>query len=105
MTRPNRPPPERTATVRTRIREALADGHSVTLKELSGLVGVSERDLPGHLEHLAKSVEADGRTLVLEPARCIACGFTFEGRQRFTRPGKCPDCRGSRISPPRVHLD
>lgn len=104
MARGSRTPPERTETARERIREALADGQSVTLRELSVLVGISERDLPQHLEHLARSLKAEGHQLVIEPAECLSCGFVFEDRQRFTRPSRCPKCRQSRIAPPRVYV-
>ena len=97
-------PKARSATARARILEALEVGVPVTLKELSGEVGLSERDLPAHLQHLQRSLKHQGKKLFIEPASCLDCGFVFRDRDRFTRPGKCPECRGTHLEAPRVGL-
>lgn len=94
-----RPPPERTRTDRDALREALAEGAPLTVRELSQLAGLSEDQVVSHLEHLVKSVKAEGGKLLIEPAECLACGYVFEGRTRFKKPGRCPECKESRISP------
>lgn len=99
-----RSPGHRTRSVRDALRDALQVDEALTLHELSGLVRVAERELPRHLEHLAKSLKRDALSLEVFPARCLACGFRFEKRARFTRPGKCPTCRGRRISQPRFRV-
>ncbi|MCB9745770.1 MAG: transcriptional regulator [Alphaproteobacteria bacterium] len=99
-----RSPGPRGQSVREALREALAVEEALTLSELSAKVRVSERDLPGHLEHLQKSLQREGAALEVFPARCLSCGFLFEGRGRMTRPGKCPECRGRRISQPRFRV-
>ena len=48
---PDRGPPERTRTVREALREELLRG-AATARDLSERVGVREKDVPGHLEHL-----------------------------------------------------
>lgn len=101
---PDRPPPERTRTDRDALREALALGQPLTVRELSQLAGLSEDAVYKHLEHLVKSVKAEGGTIEIEPAECLGCGFVFTDRRRFTRPGKCPECRASRIAPPSFRL-
>jgi transcriptional regulator len=95
----NKPPLERHETVRQSIAAALRD-HTLTARELSALVGVEEKEIAGHLEHLARSLPASGVELVIEPARCAACGFEFQGRRRATRPSRCPECKRERIRPP-----
>ena len=95
--------PARAETIRSALRDALRAGQH-TLRELSQLSGVSERDLPEHLEHLARSLSHDAERLVIEAARCLACGFTFEQRTRFKRPGRCPACKATRISQPRFTI-
>ncbi len=97
-------PSERSTTARERILAILECGRSLTLKELSGEVSLSERDLPAHLEHLQRSLRREGRRLLLEPATCKRCGFVFRKRTRFTRPSRCPSCRGTHLDPPRVGL-
>nr|QLH55479.1 hypothetical protein [Myxococcus fulvus]QLH55527.1 hypothetical protein [Myxococcus sp.] len=95
-------PPARGSTVRGALEAALASAPEggLTAKDLSGLVGISEKDVAGHLEHLEKSLKAQGSRLEVLPANCLACGFIFKERRRFTRPGACPECRATRIDPP-----
>lgn len=99
-----RSPGPRGQSVRAALRAALQVEEARTLHELSAEVRVSERELPDHLTHLAKSLKRDGLRLEVFSARCLGCGFLFDKRERFTRPGKCPVCRGRRISQPRVRI-
>lgn len=62
---------------------------------LSGEIGLSEKQLQGHLENLHKQVE-----LSITPARCAKCGFEFKDRRRTRKPGKCPRCRSTFIEEP-----
>ena len=97
-------PPPRASTVREELRETLLDAPA-TAHELSARVGVRERDVAEHLAHLARSLEARGEHLSVEPATCLGCGYVFRKRERLTRPSACPRCRGTRIDPPvfRIH--
>lgn len=81
---------QRTETVREPVQTTLRAG-AATAHALSALVG--ERDIPGHLAHLARSLGHRGERLIVLPATCIACGFAFENRERLTRPGACPKCQ------------
>jgi predicted Zn-ribbon and HTH transcriptional regulator len=45
---------------------------------------------------MMRSARAAGRQVVVEPARCKACGFTF-GEDRLSKPSRCPRCKGSRL--------
>ena len=92
-------PAEREETLRQRIRALLA-GPPLTLKEISGEVRISEKDVVGHLEHLERSLHHQGCTLVVEPAECGRCGFVFAKRERLKKPGRCPVCRGEVIHEP-----
>jgi predicted Zn-ribbon and HTH transcriptional regulator len=94
----------RTATVRAALREVLAEGPA-TAKDLSRRVGVSEHDVPHHLEHLARSLRARGERLAIEPPECLDCGFDFPHRERATRPGRCPRCHGRRITLPLFRVE
>src|SRR5262245_38046500 len=71
-----RSPREAASTVRQRLAEALRDGPA-TAKDLSRLVGISEHEVAGHLEHLARSLRARGEKLAMTPPECLACGFAF----------------------------
>jgi predicted Zn-ribbon and HTH transcriptional regulator len=95
----DRGPAERGETVRETLRKALREGPA-TAHELSGIAGIREKDVAAHLDHLARTLAHAGERLAVEPASCIACGYRFSDRRRFTRPGACPSCRSTRIDPP-----
>jgi predicted Zn-ribbon and HTH transcriptional regulator len=107
MGRPDTTPESsaRQATVRAALREALRAG-PLTAHELSARVGVPERQVAEHLEHLGRSLRAAGpERLRVEPARCMACGFAFKKRDRLSRPSRCPVCRSQRLDPPRFAIE
>ncbi len=55
-----------------------------------------------HLEHLERSLDAEGSPLSVLPARCVQREFEFRSRERFRRPGRCPECKSRRrVQPPR----
>jgi predicted Zn-ribbon and HTH transcriptional regulator len=97
-------PPTRNETVRAALRDRLRSETTLTLRELSQAIGASERDVLAHLEHLERSLSHTDERLIIEPARCLACGFAFEARARFKKPGRCPTCRATRISSPRFSI-
>jgi predicted Zn-ribbon and HTH transcriptional regulator len=96
--RPATPRPAR-ETVRQALRRELEAG-SASARELSVRLRISERDVLAHLPHLERSLAREGLRLAVEPAQCLACGYTFEGRARFATPGRCPECRSERIAAP-----
>ena len=99
-------PQPRGATLREALEAALSEApeEGFTARELSARVGISEKDVAGHLEHLRKSLRAGGAALEVIPAECLACGFVFKDRQRLTRPGACPECRATRVDPPAFRI-
>lgn len=72
--------------------------------DISQSVGIMEKEVYGHLEHIARSLVVHDRKLFIQPSRCLKCGFTFEKRTRFTRPGRCPRCRGTHIQRPAYEI-
>lgn len=97
-------PEERGATVRAALAARLREGPA-TARDLSAHVGIPERDVPAHLEHLERSLQARGERLAVQPAECAACGYAFKGRRRLTRPGRCPECAGERLEPPVFRIE
>ena len=91
---------ERHATVRSALRETLREG-PLTARDLSARVGIGEKEVFGHLEHVARSLRHSSERLRVEPAQCLACGFVFKERTRLSKPSKCPACRSQRMDPPR----
>ncbi|MBL0716000.1 MAG: transcriptional regulator [Desulfosarcina sp.] len=86
-------------TLRQQMVALLREGDR-DVRGLSQRLRISEKDVIAHLPHVQQSLAAGGERLVIRPAFCWACGFTFVGRGRFTRPGRCPQCRQTRIEPP-----
>ena len=103
MKQRRRSPPERHATARDRLRQALMEA-TLTTAQLSRRAGLSEREIPDHLEHLDKSVRAEGGRLEVVPARCVACEYEFTKRTRATKPSRCPECSSERIDPPAFRI-
>lgn len=99
----DRAPAARGDTIRNSLREALRQGPA-SARELSSLVGATEKDVIHHLEHLERSLRRSGERLVVEPARCQQCDFVFRKRSKLTRPSSCPQCRGERIDAPSFSL-
>ena len=90
-------------TIRQQMIELLAGGE-YTDRDLSQLLGIPEKDVVYHLEHIARSVHGQKRKLKVIPARCMECGFAFDDRRRFSKPGRCPRCKGEHLQDPRYHL-
>ena len=60
-------------------------------------------DVEEDLRHALRSAEAAGHRVDIIPARCKACGFVF-GTDRLVKPGRCPQCRESRLFEPMVRI-
>lgn len=92
-------------STRQEITGLLREG-PLTAKEVSRALGIREREVYEHLAHVRLSLAAGGdERLVVEPARCLGCGYTFRKRDRLTAPSRCPVCRGSHISEPRFSVE
>jgi predicted Zn-ribbon and HTH transcriptional regulator len=90
-------------TLRQEIISLLID-EEMNAREISGEVGISEKEVYEHLSHISRSVTSQDQKVVITPANCLACGFVFEDRKRFTRPGRCPQCKKSHIQSPRFRI-
>ena len=103
MTTSPAPEPAPAGTVRERLGDVLREGPA-SAHDLSQRVGIREREVADHLTHLARSLPHRNERLITEPPRCLDCDFVFTERQRYTRPGHCPRCRGRRVTQPRFHI-
>ncbi|MBI5047924.1 MAG: transcriptional regulator [Deltaproteobacteria bacterium] len=92
-------PAEREDTVRHKIIAVLT-GQSLSAKEISADVRISEKEVYEHLEHIRKTVSKSGHNLVITPSACNRCGFVFKKRDRLKKPSKCPVCCSESISEP-----
>jgi predicted Zn-ribbon and HTH transcriptional regulator len=67
------------------------------LRDLAAALDIREADTADHLHHVARSLKSQAGELKATPAYCRQCGYEFKKRRRFTRPGRCPQCRSGRI--------
>ena len=96
-------PPERTP--RQRMIDVIT-GTRLSSHQLAQMLGIRERQVEEHLDHVVKSIARDKtRRFILEPSRCQDCGFIFHDRRRLTRPSRCPHCRSEDIMAPRYGID
>ena len=79
------------------LRKELLDILSTTPRSVSSLareLGLKRGDLEEDLRHAIRSARAAGHQIVIEPARCRSCGFTFS-EEKLSKPGKCPTCKST----------
>lgn len=74
-----------------------------SVSSLARDLGLRRGDVEEDLRHALRSARAAGHSIVVVPARCKACGFTF-GEDKLTKPGKCPECRGTRLFEPQISI-
>jgi len=89
---------ERKLTIRQEIIDEL-ESKSLTVRDISQLIGTLEKDVYHHLTFMAKTIKNQKKQIDIEPYYCMNCGFQFRNRKTFKKPGKCPGCRNGRIAP------
>jgi predicted Zn-ribbon and HTH transcriptional regulator len=52
------------------------------------------------LDHIAKSVKRENKELLIRPAICGKCQFTFKVGKTTKAPSKCPKCKSQWILSP-----
>ena len=82
---------------------SLLDGDELSAREISAAIGIAEKEVYGHLEHI--QLHKRDLHLLITPAVCRKCGFVFRKRERLKKPGKCPVCRGELISEPLFSIE
>lgn len=90
-------------TIRKQIMEVL-NKKEMNARDLSQTLGIREKEVYEHLSHIAASVTARRKKLIIIPAECLECGFVFEKRKRFTRPSRCPHCKSEHIQNPMYQI-
>ncbi|MBW2200014.1 MAG: transcriptional regulator [Deltaproteobacteria bacterium] len=83
---------------------SLLKDQEMSARDLSQVIGIQEKEVYGHLGHVARTVEIQGKKLVIQPFRCLSCGYVFKNRKRFTRPGHCPACRKTHLEVPTYRI-
>lgn len=95
-------PCDKSMTIRRELLDRIA-GQSRSVSSLARELGLKRGDVEEDLRHALRSAEAAGYRADVLPARCRTCGFTFDTR-KLSKPGKCPECRGTRIFEPQISL-
>ena len=90
-------------TLRRHLRDVLSSTPR-TASSLARELGLRRGDIEEDLRHAIRSARAAGEHVIVEPAKCKQCGFLFD-EDRLTKPGKCPECRGTRIFEPLVRIE
>jgi len=75
-----------------------------SVSSLARELGLGRGDVEDDLRHAFRSARAAGNRIMVEPARCRACGFTF-GEDKLSKPGKCPECRSTRLYEAQVWIE
>ena len=89
-------------TLRQRLVRWLSEA-KYDFEELRQALEIPVRDLERELRHVERSLRGQGRRLRVEGPECRDCGYGFPGRasRHLHPPGRCPRCKGQRITPPR----
>ena len=88
-------------TVRQQIAEMVRQPR--TSSSIAHELKLTRDEVEDHLKHLLKSAKTAGQHVKIEPARCRNCGFTF-GQDKITKPGKCPECKGTHLYEPLIQI-
>lgn len=82
----------------------ILSAHPRSVSSLARELGLKRGDVEEDLRHMIRSARAGGHRVVVEPARCRACGFTFDD-DKLSKPGKCPQCRGTWLYEAQVSVE
>lgn len=74
-----------------------------SVSSLARQMGLARGDVEDDMRHALRSARAAGHQVTIIAAQCRTCGFTF-GDDRLAKPGKCPQCKGSRIVEAQIRL-
>ena len=90
-------------TVRQKIIGLLTD-MEMSARDLSQALGIREKEVVQHLVHVEKTVAAQKKRLMIIPFLCLDCEYVFKERKRYTRPGRCPRCKGTHVETPTFRI-
>jgi predicted Zn-ribbon and HTH transcriptional regulator len=74
-----------------------------SVSSLARALGIPKSDVEDDLAHAIRSARAAGHHVIVEPAICRSCGFTF-ATTKLSKPGKCPACRGTRLIEAQIRI-
>jgi predicted Zn-ribbon and HTH transcriptional regulator len=95
--------PDRQTTIRAELRAVLHES-LFTAREISARIGIAEKDVADHRQHLSRSLKQGGERLKIQHACCHACGFVFRDGKRLGKPSRCPRCKEEGPAPARYGI-
>ncbi len=73
----------------------------LTAEEICEQLDIKKRSIVYEdLDHIAKSIKRRNKELLIRPAVCGKCQFTFKVGKTSKAPSKCPKCRSQWILSP-----
>ena len=90
-------------TLRQQITHLLSN-EELTIRDLSQAVSLPEKEIVTHLGHIDRTLQRQKKKLMVIPYKCFTCGFVFDRRSRFAKPGRCPNCKNSHIKAARFFI-
>jgi predicted Zn-ribbon and HTH transcriptional regulator len=75
----------------------------MSVVEIATLLEEPPKRIEDDLRHLLKSLKHMDYHAHIIPACCNKCGFKFN-KDKLTKPGKCPRCKGTWIDEPRIEI-
>ena len=94
---------EQHQTIRQQMIDLLRRSEMSAL-DISQCLGIMEKEVYDHLAHLCRTAQSHGQRCVIVPCQCLGCGYTFTDRKKFTRPGRCPQCKQTHIQTARFRI-
>jgi hypothetical protein len=91
-------------TIRQKMIDLLNE-REMDARDLSQELEIDEKEVYYHLNHVARSLNAAKKKLIVHPSQCLLCGYVFEQRTRLSRPGRCPQCKRSRLTRPSFRVE
>jgi predicted Zn-ribbon and HTH transcriptional regulator len=85
-------------TIRQHMKDIILN-HPHTAQDISKLIGIREKEVYDHLQHISKTVSQKEK-FIIHPGKCQSCHFEFKKRTRLTTPGRCPICKHESITRP-----
>ena len=75
-----------------------------TASSLAREMGLPRRDVEDDLRHMIRSARAAGHRVIVEPARCRACGYRFD-EDKLSKPSRCPECKSTWLFEPLLRVE
>lgn len=93
----------RDETTRRRLIDRL-DDDPATPSELAAEFDLTTAAVLAHLDHVAHTVEGEGRTLLVAPPTCRDCDFDgFD--DLLNLPSRCPECKSESVAEPQIVIE